>query len=187
MKLILTAALAGAVLVAAPACARGPIASQRPETATKGTLSVSSPAFRAGGAIPKKYSADGGNVSPPLSWSAAPGARSYAIVVEDPDAPAPTPFEHWVVWNIPGSVTQIPEGLKSGAVQGRNGHGKMGYAGPRPPVGDPPHHYHFQVFALDRTLDVPPGADREKLLPAFRGHVLAKGDLVGTYQLVRSG
>jgi Raf kinase inhibitor-like YbhB/YbcL family protein len=187
MKLMLMAAVAAAVLVAAPACARGPITSQRPETATSGTLTVASPAFRADGVIPQQYSADGGNVSPPLSWSAAPGARSYAIVVEDTDAPMPTPLAHWVVWNIPGSVTQIPEGLKTGAVQGRNGHGETGYAGPRPPTGDPPHHYHFQVFALDRTLDVPPSADREKLLPAFRGHVLAKGELIGTYQVVKSG
>ncbi len=112
------------------------------------------------------------------------GAAAYAIIMEDPDAQAPKPFVHWVAWNISEPMT--PEGmnekikLPNGVVQGANSRGSVGYYGPRPPVGDPPHHYHFQVFAFDAPLDLPPGSDRDTLLAAMEGHVLAKGELVGT-------
>jgi Raf kinase inhibitor-like YbhB/YbcL family protein len=96
---------------------------------------------------------------------------------------------HWLAWNLSASVTQLPEGLQEqprltfpeGVIQGRNTHGSAGYYGPHPPVGDPPHHYHFQVFALDATLSVPPGGDRAALLGAMQGHVIAKGEIVGLY------
>jgi Raf kinase inhibitor-like YbhB/YbcL family protein len=172
---------AGALAAAVPALAGGLISIQRPETATKGTLTVSSPAFKSGGPIPQKYSALGQNVSPPLSWAAAPAAKSYAILVDDPDAPGPTPLSHWVVWNIPPNTTMAPEGSKSG-VQGTNGHNSVGYFGPHPPAGGPAHHYHFQVLALDRMLDVPAGAVRESVLAAAKGHVAAKGEVVGTFK-----
>ena len=182
MRHALIALTAAAALAAAvPALAGGLISIQRPETATKEALTVSTPSFRPGGPIPLKYSALGQNASPALSWSAAPAAKSYAILLDDPDAPAPTPLSHWVVWNIPPNTTMAPEGSKSG-VQGNNGHNTVGYAGPRPPAGDPPHHYHFQVLALDRMLDVPAGAVRETVLAAAKGHVVAKGEVVGTFK-----
>jgi Raf kinase inhibitor-like YbhB/YbcL family protein len=101
-----------------------------------------------------------------------------------------TPFVHWLAWNIPATVTHLPEGLQEqlrltepeGVLQGATTRGSPGYFGPRPPVMDAPHRYHFQVFALDTMLQVPPGADRDTLLAAMRGHVLAKGELVGLFQ-----
>ncbi|WP_313034087.1 YbhB/YbcL family Raf kinase inhibitor-like protein [Massilia alkalitolerans] len=166
-----------------------PLANKRPETQSKGTLSVSSPSFKAGGAMDQKYSEYADGVSPALSWKAVPNAKSYAIIMEDPDAKPVTPFVHWLAWNIPANVTSLPEGLQEqprltdpeGVLQGRNTRGSMGYFGPKPPVGDKPHHYHFQVYALDTMLDVPFGADRDQLLQAMQGHVIGKGEVMGTY------
>jgi Raf kinase inhibitor-like YbhB/YbcL family protein len=111
-------------------------------------------------------------------------------VLEDPDAKPVTPFVHWLAWNIPAHVTNLPEGLQEqlrltepeGVLQGLNTRGSPGYYGPKPPVMDAPHRYFFQVFALDTFLQVPPGADRDQLLAAMAGHVLAKGRLMGTFQ-----
>jgi len=147
-------------------------------------------AFADSAPIDKKFSAYFDDVSPPLQWAAVDGARSYAVFVEDPDAKPVTPFVHWVAWNIPGTLTQLPEGLQKqprltapeGVLQGRNSRGSIGWFGPRPPVGDPPHRYHVEVLALDTVLDVLPGADRDAVLAAARGHVIAKGRLVGIYQ-----
>jgi len=147
-------------------------------------------AFADSAPIDKKFSAYFDDVSPALQWAAVDGARSYAVFVEDPDAKPVTPFVHWVAWNIPGTLTQLPEGLQKqprltapeGVLQGRNSRGSIGWFGPRPPVGDPPHRYHVEVLALDTVLDVLPGADRDAVLAAARGHVIAKGRLVGIYQ-----
>ncbi|WP_020653610.1 YbhB/YbcL family Raf kinase inhibitor-like protein [Massilia niastensis] len=166
-----------------------PLASKRPETEARGQLSVSSSAFRHDAAMDEKYSEYADGVSPPLAWKAVPGAKSYAIVMEDPDSTPVTPTVHWLAWNIPAGVTSLPEGVQEqprltdpeGVLQGRNTRGSMGYYGPKPPVGDPAHHYHFQVYALDSLLDLPFGADREQLLQAMRGHVIAKGAIVGRY------
>jgi Raf kinase inhibitor-like YbhB/YbcL family protein len=179
MKLVLAAT--AALLIAAPALAGGLVSIQRPETQTSGKLTVGSPSFKAGGPIPVKYTPFGQDVSPALNWSVAPAAKSYAILVDDPDAPEPQPFSHWAVWNIPANMTMVPEGSKAG-VQGTNGHGKIGYIGPHPPAADPPHHYHFQVLALDRILSTPAGADRGAVLAAAKGHVVAKGEVLGTFQ-----
>lgn len=179
MKIALLAA--AAFLAATPALAAGQVSFDRPETQTGEKLSVTSSAFKAGQPIPMKYSAFGQSVSPQLSWSLSSKARSYAVLVDDPDAPAPQPVSHWVAWNIPPDVTLLPEGSNTG-VQGTNSHKGRGYAGPHPPAGDPPHHYHFQVFALDRMIDLPAGATREQWLAAAKGHVVAKGELVGTFQ-----
>jgi len=151
-------------------------------------LKVGSGGFAAGAAMPAKYSEYADGVSPPLAWSAVPGAKSYAIIMEDPDAPQ-KPFVHWLAWNIPASVTSLPEGVQEqprltepdGMLQGRTARGSTGYYGPRPPVGDPAHHYHFQVFALDTVLTLPFGADRDQLVKAIEGNVLAKGVVVGRY------
>lgn len=165
-----------------------PLANDRPETQAAGALAPTSPAFKAGQTIPQRHSEYADGLSPPLSWTPVEGAKTYAIIMEDPDAKPITPFVHWVAWNIP--VTALPEGVTEqlrlteppGLTQGRTSRGTVGYLGPRPPVGDPPHHYHVLVLALDTTLDLPPGSDRDALLEAAKGHVLAKGVLMGTYQ-----
>ncbi|MEG3089405.1 YbhB/YbcL family Raf kinase inhibitor-like protein [Sphingomonas sp. PB4P5] len=150
---------------------------------------VSSPAFGSSTPIPMRHSDYADGVSPALSWTAVDGAASYVIIMEDPDAHPVQPFVHWLAWNIPAGVISLPEGLQEqprltepeGVLQGRTTRGSTGYYGPRPPVGGPPHHYHFQVFALDTMLSVPAGADRETLLAAMKGHVVGKSELVGTY------
>jgi len=167
-----------------------PLAKDRPETKTEASLAVSSDTFASGAAIPQKHSEYADGVSPSLSWKSVKGAASYAIVMEDPDAHPIKPFVHWVAWNIPAAVTELPEGLQEqlrllepeGVHQGRNSSGTHGYFGPKPPVGDPPHHYHFQVLALDSVLDIPPTSDRDAFLAAASGHVIGKGELIGTYE-----
>jgi Raf kinase inhibitor-like YbhB/YbcL family protein len=141
--------------------------------------------------IPLAHAADGDNASPSLSWSGAPdGTKSFVVIVDDPDAAQPKPFVHWILYDLPAGVTQLREGLPTepvlplpeGARQGTNSRGATGYFGPKPPVGDPPHAYHFQVFALDvASLELDPGARREAVLAAMEGHVLASGTLVGTF------
>lgn len=166
-----------------------PLAKYRPETEAAGKLTVSSDAFRDNGTLDKRYSEYADGVSPPLAWTAVPGSKSYVVIAEDPDSKPVKPFVHWLAWNIPATTTKLPEGVQEqprltepeGVLQGRTTRGSMGYYGPRPPVGDPAHHYHFQVFALDKMLDVPFGADRDQLLAAMKGHVLAKGALLGRY------
>jgi len=165
-----------------------PLALQRAGREAKHTLSVTSPAIH--GTIAKVQSEYGEGVSPEIWWDRVEGAKSYALILEDPDAKSIQPFVHWVAYNIPADRTSLPEGLEdqdlltqpARLLQGKTSKGNIGYFGPRPPVGDPPHHYHFQVFALDRKLDVPPGAERDDVLAAMDGHVLAAGELVGTYQ-----
>lgn len=169
-----------------------PLALTRPETRARGSarLTVGATAFAANGAIPREHSEYGLGISPALNWSAVPDAASYAILVEDPDG-ASKPVVHWVAWNVPAGTTRLPEGLQErdrlsggpleGIMQGASARGTTGWYGPRPPKGDKPHHYHFQVLALDRPLDLPLGATRDQLLAASAGHVLATGDLVGTY------
>lgn len=187
---------------AAPAVPAGPmeqqasrgvgvaIAGERKETAAKSTTTVSSETIKPMGMIPAKHSEYADGVSPALAWTPVKDAVSYAIIMEDPDARPITPFVHWLAWNIPSTVLSLPEGLQEqsrlmepeGVLQGRTSRGSVGYFGPRPPVGDPPHHYHFQVLALDSLLDIAPGSDRDTLLSAASGHVLGKGELVGLYQ-----
>lgn len=169
-----------------------PLALARPETqaSSPARLTVGAAAFTANGPIPREYSEYGLGISPALSWSTVPNAGSYAILVEDPDG-ASKPVVHWVAWNVPAGTTRLPEGLQErdrlsggpleGIMQGASGRGTVGWYGPRPPKGDKPHHYHFQVLALDRQLDLPLGATRDQLLTAAAGHVIGSGDLVGTY------
>jgi Raf kinase inhibitor-like YbhB/YbcL family protein len=154
------------------------------------TIRLQSPAFLEGGAIPKTYGCDGKDVSPPLKWSGVPEtARSLAVVVEDPDAPLGT-WTHWVLFDLAADLRELNEGvptaerveLGSGghsALQGKNDFGKTGYGGPCPPGGT--HHYVFRVFALDASPDLGPGATRQQLLRAIKGHVLAEGRLTGLY------
>jgi Raf kinase inhibitor-like YbhB/YbcL family protein len=170
---------------------KGPaLALARDETRSSARLSVASPAFAANGRIALKFSAYGEDVSPALRWSDLPaGATHLAVLMEDPDAATGLPFVHWIAWNIPASLSALPEGLPKelqladpkGMRQGRNTRGSIGYFGPRPPIGDPAHHYHFQLFALSGPLELRIGASREDLLAALAGKVLARGEVVGTY------
>lgn len=167
-----------------------PLALARPETTpSRAKITVSSPSIGPNSSIPARHSDYADGVSPALSWTAVAGAKSYAIIMEDPDAKPITPFVHWVAWNIPAATTSLPEGLQEqarltlpeGVMQGHTSRNTVGYFGPQPPVGDPPHHYHFQILALDRMLDLPLGATRDDVLAAAKGHVLGKGELVGVY------
>lgn len=159
------------------------------QVAAPNTLSVSSPSFRNEAAIPAEHSDYGEKFSPALRWSGAPATtKSFVVLVEDPDADKPRPFVHWVVYGIPASVTQLDEAMPTlprladlGALQGRTSRGNIGYFGPRPPREDTPHHYHFQVFALDTTLTLDPAATAEQVIEVMRGHVVAAGTLVGTF------
>jgi Raf kinase inhibitor-like YbhB/YbcL family protein len=166
-----------------------PLAKDRPETQTTGTLSVTSSDFTNGGAMPAAMSEYAEAASPQLGWSAMPNAKSYAIIMEDPDAKPAAPIVHWLIWNIPGSLSQLPQGVQKqgrlsdpdGIIQGRNTRGSLGYTGPHAPIGEAAHHYHIQVFALDGMLAAPPGGDRDAMLTQMKGHVIAKGEIVGLY------
>ncbi|HVN37488.1 MAG TPA: YbhB/YbcL family Raf kinase inhibitor-like protein [Myxococcota bacterium] len=172
----------------------GEIVSQRAEFASAPAgIEVRSSAFAANTPIPDRFSAYHDNQSPPLEWSGAPErTQALVLVVEDPDAPGAEPFVHWLVTGVPASTHALPAGppdlpalsALGDARQGMTSVGRAGWFGPRPPPGHA-HHYHFQVFALDAPLGIPPGFDREVLLAAMKGHVLARGDLVGTYERAR--
>lgn len=144
-------------------------------------LLVSSPAFSNGSEIPRKYTCDGQNAAPPLEWSGVPdGARSMAVICEDPDAPSGT-FTHWVLYDIPASSHGLPEQPKIGTA-GINSFGKMGFGGPCPPKKDRAHHYHFYVYALDIESLGASGLSKDDAWSAMREHVVAEGELIGTYK-----
>jgi Raf kinase inhibitor-like YbhB/YbcL family protein len=149
-------------------------------------ITLTSSAFSEGEMIPGKYTCDGADVSPPLSWSGVPdNSRSIALICDDPDAPMGT-WVHWVIFNIPPATTELLEGvtassgLPGGAKQGINDFKKMDYGGPCPPGGT--HRYFFKVYALDTELLTKEGITKKELLAAMQGHVLAEGQLMGTYK-----
>lgn len=154
-------------------------------------LEVTSPAFQDGKTIPMEYACDGDNISPALAWAnVPPGVRSYAIIVEDPDIPIPRflipSWVHWIVYNIDPVNTSIPKGYlkndaaENGSKTGMTSYRNMRYSGPCPPFGT--HRYFFKVYALDRMLDLmPQKATRKNILKAMDGHIVAYGELVGTY------
>ena len=144
-------------------------------------LTITSPAFVEGGTIPIRYTCDGKDINPPLAFGVSPtGARSLALIVDDPDAPVGT-WVHWVVWDIPHDVREITEGsVPAGAKQGLNDWKRNSYGGPCPPSGT--HRYFFKIYALDKTLDIPPSAGKAALERAMHGHILAQGQLMGTYR-----
>jgi Raf kinase inhibitor-like YbhB/YbcL family protein len=143
-------------------------------------MKITSQAFQNGGNIAAKFSREGGNVSPPLKIEGVPAkAKSLLLIVDDPDAPGGL-FTHWLVWNIDPKTTLIPEGsAPKGGVEGTNDFGSVGYGGPQPPSGT--HRYYFKIFALDQMLDLPAGAKRRDVDEAMKGHVVAKGELMGRY------
>ena len=153
-------------------------------------FALSSPAFEDGGTVPKEYTFDGRDVSPPLSIAGVPeSAASLALVVDDPDAPNP-PFTHWLLWNVPPSTTTIPADVPQsesvdaldGATQGTNSFGELGYRGPRPPAGDGPHTYRFTLHAVESPLQIQAGAEREAVDAALEDTVLATARLSAEYQ-----
>lgn len=144
-------------------------------------------AFANGSEIPKRYTCSGADLSPALNWSGvSPAARSLALIVDDPDAPRGT-WTHWILWNMPAHLTSLPEAapavesLESGARQGRNDFGRIGYGGPCPPPGKP-HRYFFKLFALDVALDLQPGSGRKELERAMKGHILSQAEWMGTFR-----
>ena len=149
-------------------------------------MKITSAAFQDGGQIPSKYTCDGADVSQPLEWSGVPnGAKSLALICDDPDAPAKT-WVHWVVYDLPATTTNLPEGLPlterlaTGGKQGKNDFGKIGYGGPCPPSGT--HRYFFKLYAIDGETSLEPGATKEQVLKAIQGHILAQGELIGRYK-----
>lgn len=143
-----------------------------------------------GQAIPPRYSRDDTNDSPPISWARLPEeTQSIAVICEDPDAAGEAAFVHWVIYNIPPKHPGLPEGISKtaqpleipGCVQGLNHFGEIGYDGPQPSRGHGVHHYHFRVFALDAVLPIEERITKERLIDAMRGHVLASGEIVGTF------
>lgn len=161
------------------------LASRKIRVPSVRTLEVKIGSFEDGGTIPVELTSDGGGVSPAIMWSDPPdAARSIVVLAEDPDAPFPNPFVHWLVCNIPSTARALggaPEAAAT-AVQGKNSMLKEGYTPPAPPAGHGVHHYHFQVFALDTVLDVEAGVGRGRLLELMEDHVLAWGEIVGTYE-----
>jgi Raf kinase inhibitor-like YbhB/YbcL family protein len=162
-----------------------------------GTLKISTDAFEPNGPIPAKYTGEGGDVSPALQFSGVPdGTKSLVMICDDPDAPRPEPWVHWIIYNIPADIGGLAEGVPraadlespAGAKQGFNSwpSDNVGYRGPMPPPGHGVHHYHFKLYALDTTLDVPPTkADKDTLVAAMQGHVVDEAKIVGTYERKR--
>ncbi len=156
------------------------------------SLTITSSAFQPDGSIPSRFTCEGEDVSPPLAWSGAPaGTKSFALIVDDPDAPDPknpkTTWVHWVAYDIPASATAIPEGAGKqgipGARPGLNDWKKPAWGGPCPPIGR--HRYFFKLFALDATLGELGRPTKAQLEKAMADHVLARGELIGTYQKTR--
>lgn len=167
---------------AATASAGAEVRSQKAQAAMQVLSKVISP----GAEFPKRNTCQGEDSSPPLAWSGAPAsARSFALILDDPDAPSGT-FTHWIAWNIPAAAQELPENvpktapMAAGASQGRNDFGKIGYGGPCPPPGKA-HRYYFRLFALDSALSLKPGAGRAELERAMEGHIVARGELMARF------
>jgi Raf kinase inhibitor-like YbhB/YbcL family protein len=180
-------AAAGLGCLVAASCANNVEPAKEPAM----NIQMTSTAFAEGQPIPEKYTCDGQDVSPPLTWSNAPaGTKSFTLVVEDPDAPMGT-WVHWVIYDLPADTAALSEGVarsqyvSGNAKQGLNDFGRLGYGGPCPPPGKP-HRYFFKLYALDVMLDLKPGATRKELLKAMEGHILGQGQLMGTFQRTRN-
>ncbi len=176
-------ALTLGLIVPAAGCAKSAKRPEVKEEVAMHDLELKSAAFEYQAFIPATYTCDGEDVSPPLSWSAGPeGTASYALILDDPDAPNGT-WVHWVAWNLPG--LELREGVLADAEgegaprQGTNSWGRVGYGGPCPPSGT--HRYFFKLYALNEVLDLPDSTDKSGLLDAMEGHVLLSGDLLGLY------
>lgn len=174
-----------ALLLAAPFLAGCRHKEQAIVAASGAVISLTSTSLQ-DGRVPREFTCDGEDKSPPLSWQAPPsGTETLALTVTDPDAPGGT-FTHWVLYNLPANISRLPEGvpkqgqLADGSREGKTDFGKVGYYGPCPPPGKP-HRYVFTLYALDSKLDVPAGAPRAHVESAIRGHVVARGELTASY------
>lgn len=157
-------------------------------------MQLSSPAFAPGAAIPRRYTGEGEDISPPLQWTGVPeGTQELALICDDPDAPTSEPWVHWVLYKIPPHIASLPEGLPKtaqisqplGALQGKNSWTSgqtIGYRGPMPPPGHGLHHYRFTLYALDSPLNIQSGETKKTLLSKMQGHILDTATLIGTYQ-----
>jgi Raf kinase inhibitor-like YbhB/YbcL family protein len=181
IKLIFTAMLLAGLVTAG--------CSQEPKSATGHVVKIrlASVAFADGQPIPVKYTGDALDISPPLAWTNTPaGTKSFALIVDDPDAPAGD-WTHWMIYDLPPTTTALAEDmfkvpqLRNGAKQGLNDFKKTGYGGPAPPPGKA-HRYYFKLYALDTMTSLAPGAAKTNLLKAMDGHVLGEGRMMGTYQ-----
>ncbi|MGQ9662477.1 MAG: YbhB/YbcL family Raf kinase inhibitor-like protein [Kiritimatiellia bacterium] len=148
---------------------------------------LSSEAFANGTAIPVKYTGDGPDISPPLTWTEPPaGTKNFVLICDDPDAPMGI-WVHWVLYDIPAHVRSLPEGIPASGIvpnlgkQGRNDFRRLGYGGPAPPPGKP-HRYFFKLYAVDTETGLSPGATKTEVLKAIQGHILAETQLMGTYK-----
>lgn len=151
------------------------------------SFTLQSPSFSGGGAIPKEFTCEGSDTSPALQWTEPPvKTQSFALIADDPDAPAGT-WTHWVAYDLPANLRQLPEGvpkqatLSQGGAQGINDFGKTGYGGPCPPPGKP-HRYFFKLYALDSKLNLNPGSSKQQVESTMKGHILGQAELIGTYQ-----
>ncbi len=179
MKAKIVIALLALLFIAFSGCKGGGAAVKK--------MNVESPAFANGEFIPVKYTGMGEDVSVPLKWSGAPdGTKSFAIVMDDPDAPIGV-FTHWIIFDIPADQNSLEEGvprvpvLENGAKQGTNDFGRIGYNGPMPPPGKV-HHYHIKIYALDFVPNISPGIRAKALFTAIKGHVIAEGETVGLFK-----
>ena len=181
---------AAAILLAPTFAAAGPVSFDDPALQASETLQVQVAGLADGAALPVKYTRDGRNLAPPVTWSAGPpGVKSYVLIVQDPDARGEKAALHWLVYDIPAGVLSLPGSMRNvaspdkplGVAQGWNDHGSFGYSGPQPPPSNPAHHYHFQVFALSRVLHVHPGAHLEQVVAAMRSRLVARGETVVLY------
>jgi Raf kinase inhibitor-like YbhB/YbcL family protein len=189
-KLTHRATLLIMIMIFPPSCGGGshdaPTGPREEPKGVKMAIEVRSSAFEDGGVIPARYTCDGQDLTPPLSWDSVPnGTKSLALTVDDPDAPRGT-FVHWMIYDLPPDTRRLPEDvpkrrtLSGGVQQGVNGAGGIGYTGPCPPGGT--HRYLFKIYALDTRLDLGGGATIARLSDAMEGHVLAEGQLMGTYR-----
>jgi Raf kinase inhibitor-like YbhB/YbcL family protein len=146
-------------------------------------FTLTTPSFQNGEEIPVRFTCDGNDVSPHLDWTSPPeGTKSFALVLDDPDAPSRT-FTHWLLFNLPAETRSLPEGAEGLGTGGRNDFEEDGFGGPCPPIGNGEHRYCFHLYALDvETLDLPANAGRKDLDAALQGHVLGEAQLVGRFR-----
>ena len=179
----LALAFAGLLIAALPVQAQTPAA-----------ITVSSPVLKQGQPMPVDYTADGKNISPPIAWSNLPaGTKELALICEDPIAPTPQPFVHWVVYKIPATAKGLPENMPAdaatpmpadlkGTIQGLSGFRRPMWRGPAPPKPGVAHQYHFIVYALDAPLEAAEGLNKPQLLEAMKGHIIGQGEIIATYE-----
>ncbi len=184
------AAIVAGLMAACCGCERS-VSDRARKGAVPMSIVLTSQAFADGQPIPVKYTGEGDDISPPLHWDGAPAeTEEFVLICDDPDAPREEPWVHWVIYKIHANIDSLPEGVKpsprppvpAGMLQGLNSWPKVGYGGPMPPKGHGPHRYFFKIYALDTELDIEPELTKEALLEAMQGHIIAEGQLMGTYE-----